>query len=343
MSDRYYNAPLTISRNATVTMVVTARSRGKTYGFTLAAIRDWFRDRSEFVYVRRYESELKISAPHVFDDIAAHDEFPGWRFRMSGNEGYIGREDAEGKIKWHPICHCIALSKQHNYKGIPFPKVKKIIFDEFIRIRKTPPGYLPDEMGKFLDLMRTVARERTNVRAYLLANACDLVNPYFAFYGINREPEPGYHWVSKPDVLLHFERDKAFEERERGNLVGRLVDGTKYAGVMLANEFANAGDEFIAKKPKGAKFRYGFAFQGETFGVWFDASTGHYFVNRKIVPGGNVFALSAADMAPNIPVIQRATPFCKGVVRLFYFGSLMFDTPNTRERFMKMLELLGIR
>ena len=63
----YYDAPKTISYGAHLTMVVTMRSRGKTYGFVKAAVKDWLRDGSQFVLVRRYVTELEEQFPRMFD------------------------------------------------------------------------------------------------------------------------------------------------------------------------------------------------------------------------------------------------------------------------------------
>ena len=40
-----------------------------------------------------------------------------------------------------------------SYKGVAFPLVDTVIFDEFIREVKTPPGYLREEVGVFLILL----------------------------------------------------------------------------------------------------------------------------------------------------------------------------------------------
>lgn len=349
MAREFYNPKIAISYNAPLTMVVSMRSYGKTYGFTKEAIRDWMRDRSEFVYVRRYDSEMKTAAPKIFDDIIAHDEFPGWTFKMQGYTGYVGKkpEKPDGKIKWHVICHCIPLSQQATYKGVAFPNVKKIIFDEFIRVLKTPPGYLPDDVGSFLDLYKTVSRDRKNVRAYLLGNSCDLTNPYFAFAGIRDEPLDGFSWHNSKSILLHYAKDAKFAEEERETVVGRLVKGTPYEAVMIDNEFANGGDEFVGKKPKTAKFRYAFLFQGETFAVWVDEREGLYYVNGK-APGdaeekAQMYAMTASDMRPNLIMIERASPFIKGIMRLYRVGVCRFENAGMRERFLRMMRLVGLR
>ena len=163
MSRQFYNPTKAISYGAPLTAVISMRSYGKTYGFTKAAIKDWMRDKSQFVYVRRYDTELKTSAPKIFEDIAAHKEFPGYEFKMQGYTGLVRKKTPDDSAKWEEICYCIPLSKQASYKGVAFPRVKKIIFDEYIRVLKTPPGYLRDDMGALFDLYKTISRDRDNV------------------------------------------------------------------------------------------------------------------------------------------------------------------------------------
>lgn len=349
----FFDPKLTMSYHAPLTMVVSMRSYGKTYGFTKAAIRDYIRKGEQFVYVRRYGAELKKSFPKIFDDIAAHNEFPGYVFKVVGEEGFIARDphvddpDSKAKPAWDKICFAIPLSSQANYKGVAFPKVTKIIFDEFIRVLRTPPGYLRDDVGAFLDLYKTVSRDRENVYAYLLGNSCDLTNPYFIFAGINDEPNDGFTWYRNKTILLNYAKNVQFANEERETIVGRLVAGTPYEGVMIDNVFANAGDEFIAKKPKTAKFLYAFHFQSDDFGVWLDYKEGIYYVNKQVPKNieneYKFFTLTAEDMKPNLIMIERASPFIKSIIRFYSLGVCRFDSPATRERYLRMMRLVGLR
>lgn len=348
-SREYYDAPHTISYGAHLTMVVTMRSRGKTYGFIKAAVKDWLRDGSQFVLVRRYVTELEEQFPRMFQALERNDEFPGYAFKCTGMRAYIARATpeqlADGKFKpdWQLIAYGIPLSKQANFKGSEFAYVKKIIFDEFIRTSKTPPGYLRDDVGAFLDLFKTISRDRENVYAYLLGNACDLTNPYFRFIGQGTEPREGYTWHNNHQILLHYEKDSTFRAQELQTVVGKLVQGTAYQGVMIDNEFANGGLEFIETKTKNAKYSYGIRFQGTTFGVWVDYISLTYYICGKVPSDGIVYALTAEDMTLNATMLGLASPFIKSLMQLFRMGSVRFDTAARRESFLDMLRLCGLR
>ena len=56
-----------------------------------------------------------------------------------------------------------------------------------------------------------------------------------------------------------------------------------------------------------------------------------------------LFTLQAGDMSVDVVMVERAAPFAKAIMRLFGFGRVLFDSAATRERFIKMLGLCGLR
>ena len=64
---RYYNWDKVFSYNAPFNMIVTARGKGKTYGFRKQAIKDYIKDGSRFVEIVRYNKQVKDVAQGYFD------------------------------------------------------------------------------------------------------------------------------------------------------------------------------------------------------------------------------------------------------------------------------------
>ena len=211
----------TLSYNAPMTIAVGGNSIGKTYSFTYQGVKEFIKTGKQFGWIRRYAPELKKASSNFFDDLIEHDEFPGYIFKTDKERGYIAKKPS-GKAKpdWQVCCHFFALSMQGSYKGTAYPKIKRLIFDEYIREVKTPPGYLYDDIGKLMKLWKTVGRKRNDCQLYLLSNAVDLVNPAFLWLGITDEPKPGYSWHNNKTVLLHHIKDAAFAQSERDTLVG---------------------------------------------------------------------------------------------------------------------------
>lgn len=334
----------TLSYNAPMTIAVGGNSIGKTYSFTYQGVKEYLKTGKQFGWIRRYAPELKKAASNFFDDLIAHDEFPGYIFKTDKERGYIAKKP-RGKAKpdWQVCCHFFALSMQGSYKGTAYPKIKRLIFDEYIREVKTPPGYLYDDIGKLMKLWKTVGRKRNDCQLYLLSNSVDLVNPAFLWLGITDEPKPGYSWHNNKTVLLHHIKDAAFAQSERDTLVGQVIAGTALEKVMIDNEFAASNDLFIAKKTANAKYRYGFKYCGHVYAVWLDNSNGLFYVNRKAPKGGLVYSLTTEDHRPNMYLVESAGKFARQIGRLYGNGVVRFENNAAREGFLKMLRMLGLR
>lgn len=115
----------------------------------------------QFVYLRRYKSDLKKSVPTFFDAIIRNNEFPDATFKTKGNMFYINDKLAG---------YNMALSTAQDIKGANFDKVKYIIFDEFIIDEGVKKYYLSNEVEVFLNIIESIARMR-NVKVFLLGNA----------------------------------------------------------------------------------------------------------------------------------------------------------------------------
>lgn len=349
---KYYDVSSILTYNAHINMVITARGKGKTYGFRKKAIKDYLKDGSTFVEMVRYNKQLKDVGKGYFDKLQLNNEFPEWIFKVNGDLGFIAKNlgtDSEGKQKhgqWKLLCYFVSLNDQQNAKKRTFSNVKNIIFDEFILEKRTFPGYLPGEYRKFVNLLDTIIREvpgeGTKARVFMLANACDLVNPYFTEFGITDEPPAGYKWIVKNDVLLHYDKDPIYTEAKRQTLVGRLSRG--HNEDMITNVFTNASHEFIGTKSKNAKFKYAFIYSGKTYAVWIDYSEGYYYINNKIPNNAErVYALTKADNSPNLLLAKKNEHMLKTMLNAYYANLVQYDTPATREGFLNMLSLFGVR
>lgn len=346
----FYDWGKTLSHScAAIFMVITSRGFGKTYGIRKTAINSFLKDGSNFVEVVRYKSELGDVQNEYFNKLVLNNEFPGYIFKVHGNSGYIAKEpEGDDKPQWKHLCYFVALSGQQKAKKRTFANVRYIIFDEFL-ISNTFPGYLKNEYSEFLNLYDSVAREipgeGTKVKAILLGNSCNLVNPYFAAFGITKEPSYGYHYYNDKMVLLHYVEPGEYGKKKRLTTVGRLAKGTAAAAVMVDNTFEDANDSYIGKKPKHAKFDFGMIYQGHSFGIWLDNINSYYYVTSKI-PNDNsrpVFSLTTPDNRPNYIILKKSDKRLKTFLDLYYMGIVRYESPMIRENFFKALTVFGIR
>ena len=79
-----------------------------------------------------------------------------------------------------PFAFAFAISSAEHYKSNSYPKINKILLDEFI----ASVGYLVNEFMLFTNLLSTIIRNRTNVKIFLCGNSINKVNPYFTEMGL---------------------------------------------------------------------------------------------------------------------------------------------------------------
>lgn len=238
-NEKFYNFDRIRSYNKMYNMIVGARGCGKTYGAKKIAIRNFIKKGEQFVYVRRYKSEIKEDRKfeQFFDDI--RQEFPEHELTIKGSKAYC-----DGVI----CGYAKPLSTASSVKSVPFPLVTTIIFDEFII--DGGYNYLCNEAERFLDLCSTIVRQRNNVTIYLLANNVTVANPYYAFWGICPKKNERFIIINDEAILEQVSNEVFIKESEN-NRFTKLIKNTDYYKFNILNESIQDNEEFIREiKPK---------------------------------------------------------------------------------------------
>lgn len=347
------------ARDADFNLIIAKRELGKSFGAREQTLRDYRDNGERCVAIVRYKDDIQVAITDFYADVVDNttdNKLKAWlskqEFNIQGNQVMIrAKSDGKHKNKWDLICRMIPLSKATRYKMATMNKVRRVLFDEALIDKRIDSytRYLPNEYRLLQNLVGTLQRYsekdgagHPRLRVYLMGNAVDLINPYFAALGITAAPDFGYRWYrgkswffAYPDPADYATKNKNAELAER--MGGSASD--------YANEFEAGGDAFIGRKPSNARFDFGVAYNGETFGLWLDDREGYYYVNTKIPKDTPrpIFALSTSDNRPNYIVAKSANKTLKGISDLYCFGCLKFDSPGTRERFNAVLSLFGVR
>lgn len=196
---------LSLYPNMTMYLIFGERSNGKTYSSLDLALEEYAKDGSQTAYLRRSREDLKASivgelfASHIangrFDKYFGEMEFPWNAVRVKGGMVYpqhIWYSDTGKRYSTTastPLLITAALSTWVHTKGISFPKVKTVLFDEFL----TNDLYLPDEVNTFQNVLSSFVRERGDVKVILLGNTVSKYSPYFTELGLTHidEMKPG--------------------------------------------------------------------------------------------------------------------------------------------------------
>ena len=175
----YFTLEKILSYNALISIIIGERGVGKSYDSKIYVANRFIKKKKQFVYLRRYKTELKQAmmknqTPIFFDQIKNDERMKNHKFTNTNDTMSI-----DGKI----CGFAMPLSIANILKSSTYENVDTIIFDEFI-IDKGNYHYLQNEVIQFLDVIETVARLR-NIRVIMLGNAISITNPYFSFFNLS--------------------------------------------------------------------------------------------------------------------------------------------------------------
>jgi hypothetical protein len=331
----FYNIYETLSYNALFNFILGSRGCGKSYGAKKFCIDDFKKNKKQFVWVRRYDSELDDFTTGFFKDIKelySDDilEYKSYTF-------YINKE---------VMGYAIPLSIASKKKSTSYAGVDKIIFDEFI-IDKGNNHYLHKEVEVFLDLYETVMRMRDVRGAFFLANSVTFTNPYFLYFNINK-PMTKKGISVNDDILIQYVNNKEYIETKNNTRFGKLIYGTEYGNYAINNEFLRDNMDFIIKSPP-EKLEYNFTLRAdsENFGVWISYKEGVYYVSRKIDPSCKlIYTTILENHKPNTLLLKGVTKTetFKSFINNFKLGNVLFDSIKTKNVVIETIKntLLGV-
>lgn len=239
-----------MSYNCLFNFIVGARGCGKGFALTEMIIRKAIYEGKEFIHLRRSDVEIKAAKKKFFDDMEHYNKFPGYGFRVMGDEYQYIELDPETNepyedATWITMGYAKYLSGARQQKSIPTPKVWCIWFDEFILPKTDWSKYVPDEVNTFLRFYDTVARMR-DVRVFFVSNADCIVNPYFLYFGLHIPYNTDICRI-KEDIAFEMVKNEGFQKARRATRFGKLIDGTEYGEYAIDNSFGTDRHSDIAK------------------------------------------------------------------------------------------------
>ena len=184
----WYTPNRQLTYNRIFNFVVGVRGGGKTFNTLKHCIEKFLKDGSEFIYLRRRQVHLDDACSggkgsgDLFADIRAKGYFPDHELKVVSDKAGGYNFYCDGKIMGYGK----ALSTSTGRRSTSKPKVKRIIYDEFlIDDSSGSERYLNhgNEMFVFNNFYETIARGR-DIPVIFIGNAFSMVNPYFIELGI---------------------------------------------------------------------------------------------------------------------------------------------------------------
>lgn len=330
----YYNYDRIISYNALLNIIVGPRGIGKSFGATDFVTNQFIKKGDQFVYLRRYKTELSKSAKSFFSALINEEKYLEHSLEVKGLNFRIDEKIAG---------YGMTLSTAQQLKSTNFPKVKYIIFDEFL-IEPGQGHYLKNEVLAFLGLIETIARTR-NIRVFMLGNSVTELNPYFLFFDISIPYNNDIKLYKDGMILLQYVSNSQFQHAKKDTRFGKLVAGTDYEDYAIENKFIDESKLFIDHKTGNSKFIFSFIYKGSTYGVWIDYNVGKMYVSTDFINNGLCFATTTEDHQPNTMLFSIAKKYnCwNSFIQNYKMGNVYFENVKIKNVSKEVLKNIILR
>ncbi len=332
-NDMWFSYQRVLSFNALINILIGERGVGKTYGFKEYAIKHFQKTGKQFVYLRRYESDLKESVGNnvdmkFFEQVK--NIFPEAKFEIRKSKKII-------KLLMNGlVCgYAIPLSASDSIKSVSFEEVDTICYDEFQLKEGSNQHYLANEVEVLLDIIETIGRLRNNIRVFLLGNAITISSPIFNYFDLSLPYNSDIKTFKDGLILVCYIRNDKYRQIKKETRFGKLINNTRYGKYAIDNEFLTDSKSFIGKKSKNVRLYFILTIEGKQYGIWRDYVDYTMYISEDIDPNCPVvIALSDLDHSSNtILVKSRSNPYIKNIITYYKVGKLYFESQKIKNVF----------
>lgn len=332
---KFWNINQILTYNALFNFIISFRGGGKTYGFKQYAIKQFIEKGNEFIYLRRYKTDIKKARDNFLMDLDL-SKYKNHSFEITNNTLKIDNKTAG---------YFIALSQSGNYKSVSFPRVTNICFDEFIILNGQMQHYLKDEVFQFNEFYSTVARVGTGhaeVKVFFLGNAVSLINPYFDAFNIQLPYKTQIKTFSNNNILVQIFNSPDLQQEQEKSRFGQIIKDTNsaYFNYAFKSEFKENNHKFIKSKSNTSIFYFCFKLNNKIYGVWRDKVSPDIIISNDFDSNFPIlFSITESDMEPNTPLASKfkKSIFWQRVIDAFNYGNLYFESIDIKNKTSKIL------
>ena len=322
----FYNYDKLFSYNFLIAFVIGERGVGKTFGAKVAVLKKFLKTGEQFIYLRRYKTELDTSLATFWNDLQGNGFFEDYNLGVKKSK-MLTTFTCNNKV----CGYAIPLSTSNILKSTAFPKVSTIIFDEFLLDVGTAYRYLKNEVTMLLDVIETVARLR-DIKVILLGNAINVhSSPYFAYWGLELPYGSEFKTFHNGTILVNYIKNTEYRKAKKESRFGKLIDGTAYGRYAIDNEVLRENKNFIYKRPAASTFIGMLIINGMNIGIW-NGRDGYLYLSEKYDPNTtSKFALDYNDHTEHtIFTSVRENMYVHMCLRAYKQGWLRFENQKIK-------------
>jgi hypothetical protein len=335
----FYNFDKLFSYSSAIMYYVLGeRGVGKSYGSIVHAVKSFMKDGSQFVYLRRYKTELDTAVPKFFDALIENEEFgDDVELKVVKNKN-MSKFLVNGEVAGYAI----ALSTANILKSTSFAKVNLIIFDEFIIDNSGAHHYLRNECEAMLDIIETIGRLR-DIKVLFLGNSISQSNPYFNYFDLTLPYDSDFKTFKDGLIVVNYIKNEKYRALKKASKFGRLIEGSSYAKYAIDNEFLRDNNNFIEKRNEDAVNWNVVILYGRKYGVWIGKKTHKIYIESNYNPLNKmVYSTDEYSHDENTLVLTAKRDWFKIVVENFKIGNVRFENQRCKDDCMKILRKVYI-
>lgn len=275
----HYNFDELFSYPFLIAFVIGERGVGKSFNSKVAVIKKFLKTGEQFIYLRRYKTELDTALVNFFDELQDNGYFTEHNLKVKKSK-MLTTFTCDGKV----CGYAVPMSTANILKSTSFPKVKTIIFDEFILdIASGTYKYMKNEPEMLLDIMETVFRMRDGQVIMLGNNVNFYGSPYVAYFNLELPYNSQFKTFKDGAIVVNYIKNEEYRAAKKATKFGKLTEGTAYGNYAIDNQSLRENNDFIYKRPKESQFKGVFVINKTSVGVWMGID-GYMYISEKYDP-----------------------------------------------------------
>ena len=323
----YYNYDRLFSYDFLLAFVIGERGVGKSFNAKVAMLKKFLKSGEQFIYMRRYKTELDTALATFWDDLQANGYFEDYRLEVKKSK-MLTELKCNGKV----CGYAVPLSTANILKSTAFPDVGTIVMDEFLLDNAGTYRYLKNEVTLALDVYETVFRLRTG-KMIFLGNALNVhASPYFAYFDLELwSDEREFKTFKDGAIVVNYIRNYDYREAKKKSRFGKLIENSDYGRYAIENQVLRENNSFIEKRPQNSTFYGVLIINGTHLGIW-NGRNGYLYLSEKYDPNTvQKFALDYNDHTEQtIFTTVRENMYMHMCVRAYKQGWLKFENQKIK-------------